>query len=85
MAQTRPTHPRHQRTHNVNWNPHQTEPGDHLIATDAHGAQHHVRATSTYEGERRGPVRIHDFPVIWVKFSARSEPMPWPVESLDIA
>lgn len=51
--------------------------GTWVIATDANGKEHRVRATS-------GVVRGRDFPVVWVALGmrngARTEPMPWPAE-----
>lgn len=66
------------------WDP---QPGDVLLATTATGEERECVAVSRCEGThglrpdgKYG--KIHDFPVVWVRFPDRDERLPWPFESL---
>jgi hypothetical protein len=71
----------------ASWSPNAVRPGDALLATTATGEERECAAASGYEGThgRRADGsygRIHDFPVIWIRFPGRSDRLPWPVEDL---
>lgn len=65
------------------WRPQDVKTGDLLIATTATGEERECLAASGYEGTHHGGNRkVHDFPVIWVRFTTKGDRLPWPVESL---
>lgn len=66
------------------WNPELVQPGASLVATTATGEERECIAASGYEGIYHGSSRrkVHDFPVIWVRFTTKGDRLPWPVESL---
>jgi hypothetical protein len=65
-------------------------PGDRVLVRDAGGEWHEAVADSEVELEREVDTRtgryrkLHDFPVIWVRFRPGGERMPWPAEDVKL-
>jgi hypothetical protein len=58
------------------------KPGDPLLARNAFDEWVEAVATSAPEGTHRDGKKIHDFPVVWVRFTAKGGSLPWPVEDV---
>lgn len=62
--------------------------GDHVLALTAFGEWKPGVADSEIEGTHKAVpedgrmVKIHDFPVIWVKFEPDGRRVPWPAQDV---
>jgi hypothetical protein len=59
------------------------QPGTPVSVRCADGQWLDAVATSVREHTHRADRRIHDFPVVWVRFG-RTEPVPWPAADVRI-
>lgn len=59
-------------------------PGQRVYVRDASGDWHGAVAVSGVEPTHVRGRRVHDFPVVLVRFSAASEPVPWPVADVRV-
>lgn len=61
------------------------QPGSSLLVHNAMGEWLEAIAVTAPEGTHSHGKRIHDFPIVWVKFTTRGPAFPWPLEDVRLA